>query len=68
MENNKNNLENAVIEIDEVEYFITKESLKQIKAKKEMIELIRLIDHEKRLFSFKLINEIVKTGGIVDHI
>ena len=68
MKRKNNNLENAVIEIDEVEFFITKEALEQIKVKSELIVLRRLIDHENRLFPLKLINKIIKKEGIVDHL
>ncbi len=68
MEIKNNNLENAVIEIQEVEYLITKEASEQIKMKKETIDLRRLIDHKNISFSLILINEAIKKDGIIDNL
>lgn len=68
MERQENNLTNAVIEIDEVEYLITEESADKINKGAETISLKRLIDYEERLISLKTLLKIIKQGGIIDRL
>lgn len=63
-----NNLINAVIEIDDVEYLIDETTADKIIRKEEIIPLIRLIDNKMRTVSSEDILKIVQEKGITDHL
>ena len=64
----KNNLLYAVVEIDEVEYFINQKTANSILNKEKIIRLTRIIDGEIRTISLEGLLKIIKNGGIVDHL
>lgn len=68
MTEQEDNLANAVIEIEEVEYLIDEIAANKITRGEETIPLIRLVDNEIRTISLENILKIIREGGIIDHI
>lgn len=68
MNKHENDLVNAVIEIDGVDYFIDEETANKILRKENVIPLRRLIDQEIRTISLESILKIIQEGGITDHL
>lgn len=64
----EDNIANAVIEIEGVEYLIDEVAANKIARGEETIPLIRLVDNEIRTISLENISKIIREGGIVDHV
>ena len=61
-------LENAVIEIEEVEYLINKNAAAEIGRGEKMIILRRLVDLEYHHVSLRVVKRALKKPGIVDYL
>ncbi len=68
MKKKNNNLLNAVIEIEEVEYLIDRDANDSIRNDTKDISLVRLIDGEKRIFSRDIILKSIAKSGIIDRL
>ncbi len=64
----KDNLLNAVIEIDEVEYLINEKAAEEITAGEKNIILKRLVDSKERSFPIDIINHSIEKNGIIDRL
>ena len=60
------NLENAVIDIDEVEYIINKDAAKSILLNEKTVILKRLVDQKKVIMSLKEVRKSILDNGIID--
>jgi len=64
----KENLKNAVIEINEVEYLINEKSINALEDGKKLVPIKRLIDGKEEIVSIDTLNEAIQKNGIIDHL